>query len=148
MKLTNITKLLAGGLIVALSACSSNSNTTKTTESETNTTGEVATEEVEETNDLGVYEGFLGSWYADAATAGVRIELTFNEDGTFAQVMGPENQEGKWVIVDDEHINITTPNTSADGQKWKVSDLTENDVVLTWNLDKKPIAIPMKRKKD
>jgi hypothetical protein len=102
-------------------------------------------EEVEE-SPYGPLQGIIGEWTADAATAGVKIDLTFNEDGSFAQSMGPDHQqEGNWVKVDDEHINITTPNTNEGGQKWKVSNLTEETVDFTWNLDKNPKTIPMMR---
>ncbi|MDG1334142.1 MAG: hypothetical protein P8P74_17550 [Crocinitomicaceae bacterium] len=75
------------------------------------------------------------------------MSLTFGDDGSFNQSMGPVQAEGTWTKIDDEHINVTTPNTKAEGQKWKVTNLTDATVEFTWNLDKNPKTIPMTRAK-
>ncbi len=150
MKLIEIKNLFAIGLILALSACSSSTTSTEYTAS-ASPSQEVQSEEAPEKQEskLGKYEGLQGKWTVDAATAGAQIDLTFNEDGSFAQKMGPVDfQNGTWTIVDDEHINIITPNTKAEGQKWKVTELTESSVNLTWNLERKPMTLPMTRVTD
>ena len=151
MKLIEIKNLFAIGLILALSACSSSTTSTEYTASDASPSQEVQSEEAPEKQEskLGKYEGLQGKWTVDAATAGAQIDLTFNEDGSFAQKMGPVDfQNGTWTIVDDEHINIITPNTKAEGQKWKVTELTESSVNLTWNLERKPMTLPMTRVTD
>ncbi len=151
MKLIEIKNLFAIGLILALSACSSSTTSTEYTASDASPSQEVQSKEAPEKQEskLGKYEGLQGKWTVDAATAGAQIDLTFNEDGSFAQKMGPVDfQNGTWTIVDDEHINIITPNTKAEGQKWKVTELTESSVNLTWNLERKPMTLPMTRVTD
>lgn len=103
-------------------------------------------EEKEEESPLGAFQGLVGSWTVDAATAGVQLDLTFTEEGGFTQKMGTLNGEGNWEIVDDEHIKISTQHTK--GQTWLITDLTENSVNICWNPDKPdPKTIPMERVK-
>lgn len=133
-------------LFATFTACS---ETTETTDnSEQTTDQEVVNEEPEEIEDespFGNLSKLVGEWTADAATAGVKLDLTFGEDGSFNQSMGPIKAAGTWTQIDDQHINVTTPNTNAEGQKWKVSNLTENTVNFTWNMENNPKTIPMTR---
>ena len=135
-------------LFVTFTACSE--NTESTDNSEQTTDQEVVNEEPEEIveeSPFGNFSDLVGEWTVDAATAGVKLDLTFGEDGSFKQSMGPVQGVGTWSRIDDEHINIVTQNTKAEGQKWKVADLTESSVSFTWNLDSNPKTIPMTRVK-
>ena len=105
-------------------------------------------EEIVEESPFGNFSGLVGTWTVDAQTAGVQLDLTFGEDGSFKQSMGTIQATGTWSRVDEEHINVVTQNTSAKGQTWKVADLTEETVNFTWNITSpKPKTIPMARAK-
>lgn len=95
---------------------------------------------------LGAYEGLLGNWTVDAATAGVKMDISFTEDGTFNQSMGENHkQSGTWEVVDDQHIKIVTPGAK-NGQTWMVTDLTDKSVNVCWNPNSdKPKTIPFQR---
>lgn len=131
----------------AFTACSESTETTETPQESEETSQETVEPQEEEEVEVAPFAGLIGQWTVDAATAGVKMDLTFGEDGSFQQSMGPVQQEGTWTEVDEEHINIKTQNTKGDGQKWKVSNLTEESVDFTWNLDKNPKTIPMTRVK-
>lgn len=101
-------------------------------------------EEEQEESPFGNMEGLIGNWTVDAATAGVQMDLSFGEDGSFTQKMGTVNGEGTWEVIDDEHINIVTQNTR--GSKCKITDLTETSFNLIWNTESaNPKTIPMQR---
>ncbi|MCF8297792.1 MAG: hypothetical protein K9J13_09640 [Saprospiraceae bacterium] len=103
-------------------------------------------ESAEEASPLGNFAGLVGEWTVDAATAGVQMDLTFGEDGSFKQLMGEINQDGTWEIIDENHVKVVTPNTK--GQTWLVTELTEESVNICWNPDKpEPKTIPMQRVK-
>lgn len=105
---------------------------------------EVVEEPVETENNYGNFDALVGAWTVDAATAGVKTDLTFGEDFSFTQKMGVVNGEGTWEVVDAEHIKIVTQNTT--GQVWRVTDLTENSVNICWNPDSdKPKILPMEK---
>ena len=92
------------------------------------------------------FSELVGDWTIDAATAGIQMDLSFGEDGSFSQKMGAVNGEGTWEVVDEEHIKIVTQNTT--GQTWKVTDLTETTVNICWNPEAaKPKTLPMERVK-
>lgn len=100
--------------------------------------------EVEEVSPFGELEGMIGTWTADAATAGVDVSLTFGADGSFNQEMGPVKGEGTWEMVDSEHIKIVTQNTK--GQTWLIKNLTESSVDVVWNPDAaNPKTLPLKK---
>lgn len=139
-------------LVAAIASCSNTSeDAEKVEETEQIVDQDEAIEEPEEVveeSPFGNFSGLVGQWTVDAATAGVKLDLAFDEDGSFRQDMGPVHGVGSWSRIDDEHIKIVTQNTKTEGQKWKVSDLTENTVNLTWNLESaKPKTIPMTRVK-
>jgi hypothetical protein len=131
----------------AFTACSENNETTDSSQESEETVQEVSEpeEEVEE-SPFGNLAELVGEWTVDAATAGIKMDLTFGEDGSFTQSMGPVQGAGTWKRVDDEHVNIVTQNTNAEGQTWKVSGLTDTGVNLTWNPgEPKEKTIPMTR---
>ena len=100
----------------------------------------------EEENTLGNFEGLVGDWTVDAATAGVQMDLTFGKDMSFVQKMGTINGEGTWEIIDETHIRIVTQNTK--GQNWEITDLTTDQMKLNWKPDSpNPKIIPMNRVK-
>jgi hypothetical protein len=152
MKKTILKTTLSICLVAGVASCAE-TETDEPTDNET--TSEIVIEEPEapeeveeivEESAFGNLAGLVGSWTVDAATAGVKMDLTFGEDGSFKQVMGTVNGEGTWEMIDDEHVNIVTQNTK--GQKWKITELTENGVNLCWNPDNpKPKTIPMQRVK-
>ena len=139
-------------LLISLTFTSCSNETDKKENESENTTEQVEQSEPEEVepiveeSTLGSFENLVGEWTVDAATAGVKMNLTFNEDGSFKQVMGQVNGNGTWEVVDDEHIKIVTQNTK--GQTWKVTDISETGVNICWNPDKpNPKTIPMQRVK-
>jgi len=100
--------------------------------------------EEEQVSPLGNFSELVGEWTVDEATAGVKMVITFGEDGSLSQVMGPVNGLGTWKIVDEKHIIIATQNTK--GQTWEVTDITDSGVNICWNPESaKPKVIPMKR---
>jgi hypothetical protein len=104
------------------------------------------TEASEPVSLLGNFQGLVGEWTVDAKTAGVKLDLVFNQDGSFKQMMGQVNGDGTWEVVDEEHVKIVTQNTP--GQTWKISELTANSVNLCWNPDNpNPKTFPMERVK-
>jgi hypothetical protein len=86
-------------------------------------------EEVVSVINLGNCEGLVGSWTVDAASAGIQLDLSFGEDGSFTPLMGTEQAEGQWEVVDDELISIVS--TLTEGQKMNISELTEESMSLT-----------------
>ncbi|XOV69176.1 MAG: hypothetical protein ACFHU9_08305 [Fluviicola sp.] len=131
-------------------ACSNNDDAEG---SDDNTTqelndSETETEDVkeEEPSPFGNFEEIIGVWHVDAATAGMDVTLTFKEDGSFLQDMGPVQGQGTWEVVDDEHIKIVTQNTKEEGQTWLIENLTGDSFELTWNPESaKPNTLPMQR---
>ena len=148
MKKSTLTITLS--LLVSLVFISCSNETENTPNESENTTEQVETEQtvsiIEEESPLGKFKELVGMWTVDAKTAGVKMDLTFGEDGSFKQNMGQVKGEGTWEALDEEHVNIVTQNTT--GQKWKITDLTKNSVNLCWNPDKpNPKTIPMQRVK-
>ena len=149
MKLTLLNFALFSILFVGITSCSESkmtdeSNSKDEISEQVEETKTPETEEIIEDSPLGNFEGLVGEWFVDAATAGVKLNLTFGEDGSFSQVMGQVNGKGTWEIIDDEHIKIVTQNTK--GQTWKITDLKETTVNLCWNPEKpNPKILPMKR---
>lgn len=139
-------------LLIASTITSCSNETEKEENESENTTEQVEQSEpehvepIEEESTLGSFESLVGEWTVDAATAGVKMNLTFNEDGSFKQIMGQVNGNGTWEVVDNEQIKIVTQNTK--GQTWKITDITETSVNMCWNPDKpNPKTIPMQRVK-
>jgi hypothetical protein len=64
------------------------------------------TEASEPVSLLGNFQGLVGEWTVDAKTAGVKLDLVFNQDGSFKQMMGQVNGDGTWEVVDEEHVKI------------------------------------------
>jgi hypothetical protein len=152
MKKAILTIALFSFAVFTFTACSSEvTNEAEEVESDTEVEAETveqesAPEPEEEVSVLGNFEGLVGEWTVDAATAGVRMDLTFGEDGTFSQKMGAVNASGTWEVISDERIKLVTQNTT--GQEWLVTDLTETTVNICWNPDKpSPKTIPMQRAK-
>ena len=156
MKLTSLKPTFVLLSLLYFSACSNNASTGETAIEEVNieqteasgneTTAPESEAEIKEDKAslFGNFDGLIGKWTVDAATAGVKMDLTFNEDGSFKQVMGTINQTGTWEVVDDTHVKVTTPNTK--GQTWLITELTDASVNICWNPDSpKPKTIPMRR---
>lgn len=130
----------------AFTACSESTENTESTEGSEETTSQEISEEPVEESPFGNFANLAGEWTVDAATAGIKMDLTFGDDGSFKQSMGPIQASGTWKTVDDEHVNIVTENTSDAGQTWKVADLTDTGVNITWNPgEAKEKTIPMTR---
>jgi len=146
-KSTSIIAILSFALI-SFSACT-NPSANETTEAGDNAAVEEAVaEEVEEVpvqeSALGNFKDLVGKWTIDAATAGVQMDLSFGEDGSFTQKMGQINATGTWEVIDGEHIKIVTENTK--GQTWLVTGLADKTVDICWNPDSpKPKTLPMQR---
>gem|GEM_PF-1065584 len=138
------------GLTFGFASCNENSSeeTNGTEVSETGNEEENETPEPqheEEVSPLGNFEALVGTWSVDAATAGLAMTITLNEDGSFSHTMGDIAADGTWEVVDDEHIMIVTPNVE-NGQKWLVTDLTDASVNICWNPDSAdPKTIPFQR---
>jgi len=150
MKKTILTIALFSFGFFGMTSCSSEgSNEAEDTENNTEVEAETEEEEPEpeeEVSALGNFEGLVGEWTIDAATAGVQLDLTFGEDGSFAQKMGEINATGTWEVVSEDRIKLVTQNTK--GQEWLVTDLTETTVNVCWNPDKpNPKTMPMQRVK-
>lgn len=152
MKKTYLTSALTIVLALGFNACSGDTN--EDNEEVANNTEVVDEQEeqpeetdMEEESPLGNFAQIVGNWTVDAATAGVKMDLSFSEEGVFTQKMGEINQEGTWEVVDEDHLKVTTPNTK-NGQTWLVSNLTESTVDICWNPDSaKPKTLPMQRVK-
>lgn len=140
---------LAICIFAAFTACSESTESSDSSQESEETTQEISEPEVEEVEEspFGNFADLVGEWSVDAATAGIAMNLTFGEDGSFKQSMGSVQGIGTWERVDDEHINIQTQNTNGKFKKWKVENLTDESVDLTWNLDRTPKTIPMTRVK-
>ena len=96
--------------------------------------------------ETGALGGILGEWTVDAATAGLQMDLRFNDDGSFWHSMGGQEAEGTWEMVDDDHIKIVTPNVP-NGQTWLISNLNDSGVEICWNPESNdPKTIPFQRK--
>lgn len=139
-------------LFATFTACSENVDNVEDSESIVQTTDQEATSQEPEgevkKSSFGKFSELIGEWTVDAATAGVKMDLTFGEDGSFKQVIGPINGIGTWKPVDDEHIKVVTQNMNTEGKTWKISNLTVGSVNLCWNPDAaKPKTIPMLRVK-
>lgn len=136
-------------ITATLAACSNSGstetdNSNESTNTEENAEASAPEETAPEESPLGNFAGLVGSWTVDAATAGVKVDITFEENGTFKQNMGTLEGLGTWEVTGDETILIKTQHT--DGQTWKLSDLTEGSVNVTWNPDKpEPKTIPFQR---
>lgn len=105
------------------------------------------TQEEEETasSRLGAFEALVGKWTIDAATAGVQLDLTFGEDGSFRQQMGEMDASGTWSVKDDTNILVETENTT-EPHVWEVTDLTAGSVNISWNPDSpQKKVLPMQR---
>lgn len=100
-------------------------------------------------NSLGNFSGLVGNWTVDAKTAGMKMDISFTQEGGYKQVMDskePIVNEGTWEVVDDKHIKIVTPNSK--GQTWLITDLTESSVNVCWNPESaKPLTLPLQRVK-
>ncbi len=146
MKKTLLTTTLSLALLLGLNACASD---TKVAEKSPDGNYEAAAPEpddtpIEEESPLGNYSGLVGTWTIDAATAGLKTDFTFNEDGSFHQLMGQIDQTGTWEIVDDTHIKVTTK--KGKGKNWRVTDLNTSTVDICWNPDSpKPKTLHMQR---
>lgn len=151
MKKTYLTTALTLVLAMGFTSCSSeadeNVESTDNTEV-TENQEEPKEEEIEEVESpLGYFSDLVGEWTVDAATAGIKMDLTFNEDGSFNQKMGEINADGTWEVAGEKSIKVTTPNAK-DGQTWLVSNLTETSVDICWNPDNpNPKTLPMERVK-
>lgn len=90
-------------------------------------------------------EGFIGSWTVDAATAGAKMDVRFNEDGSYAQSIGKQETSGTWKKIDDTHLEMMNPNLK-NPQTWEIKRMTENTIDICWNPSSaKPLTIPFKR---
>lgn len=151
MRLTPLKPTFVRLSLLYFSACSNNASTTETAIEEVNTEESAAPAseaevEEEQASLFGNFDGLIGEWTVDAATAGVKMDLTFGNDGSFKQAMGTVNQTGTWEVVDDTHVKVITQNTK--GQTWLITDLTNASVNICWNPDSpKPKTIPMQRVK-
>jgi hypothetical protein len=96
-------------------------------------------------SELGNFAGLIGNWTVDAETAGLRMDISFTEDGKFHQKMGESHeQSGTWEVVDDQHVKIVTPSTK--GQTWLVTELTDEGVNICWNPESDdPKTIPFQK---
>ena len=90
-------------------------------------------------------KGVIGSWTVDAETAGIRMDLTFNEDGSYIQPMAGREIKGIWKQKDETHLSMQNEKQTKP-DIWEIKGSSENTLNICWNpTSAKPKSIPFKR---
>ncbi len=111
-----------------LASCGGESTATESSSDMEQTTTDSQEENAQEDTHF-----MVGSWRADAADAGVEILMEIKENGTFAQSMAGQNQEGTWEAIDENQIKIESENVK-NGQTWKITEKGDDEMKVVFSV--------------
>ena len=113
-------------LIAALLFLGSCGNTDS--EKEINSDSETAKKETavkEEVKEKLPIQNLLGTWFADAETAGAYIEMTLKEGGAMDYEIAGQKDERTYEIINDSMLQVGT-------QVWTFSNVTNTNADVSW----------------
>jgi hypothetical protein len=108
-----------------LASCGGESTATESSNDMEQTTTDSQEENAQEDSHF-----MVGSWRADA---GVEILMEIKENGTFAQSMAGQKQEGTWTAIDENQIKIESENVK-NGQTWKITEKGDDEMKVVFSV--------------
>jgi len=113
--------LIAG--LLFLGSCG-NTDSEKEINSDSETTKKEITVKEEVKEKLPIQD-LLGTWFADAETAGAYIEMTLKEGGAMDYEIAGQKDERTYEIINDSMLQVGT-------QVWTFSNVTNTNADVSW----------------